>query len=142
MINPDDLNLIDPDLLPPQIRQLVQIIGLPDTFKLLEARGGTLLRVPVKPEGTIMQGMISHEAATRLCEAWGNRVISLPKADKVTKQLRNIAIYQSRKTMSLTQVAQKFDLTRRHIINLSHNNDDNPSMDLFDSPPLDNKSHS
>ena len=53
-----DLNLVDPNLLPPQMRRLVEIIGLPETLALLEARGGTFIHVPHQADADTVLGAI------------------------------------------------------------------------------------
>lgn len=125
----EDLHLVDPNLLPPQIRFYINIIGLPDTLKLLQRKGGTFLRIPLEAKNTLLEDILGNESASKLCEVIGGEIKELPKADKILIQIRNHAIRNARKNMSLTQVALKFNLTRRHVINLTP--DEEPIDDLF-----------
>lgn len=118
-INPDDLDLIDPSLLPPQMRQLVSIVGLPDTVKLLQARGGTFFRFPLKAQHSLLEEIVGLEPAKLLSDKLGGKVWELPKCDKILIKIRNIAIQKARQTHSASEVARMFDLTRRHVINVS-----------------------
>jgi len=130
-IEHEDLELVDPKLLPPQIRFYINVIGLPDTLKLLQKKGGTFLRVPLSAKGTQLEQLIGYDAANKLCEAIAGEIKELPKADKILTQLRNHAINEARKTMSASQVALKFNLTRRHTINLTNEEPEDQNGDLF-----------
>lgn len=130
-IEHEDLELVDPKLLPPQIRFYINVIGLPDTLKLLQSKGGTFLRVPLSANGTELEKILGYNSANKLCEVIGGEIKELPKADKILMQLRDRAINEARKTMSASQAALKFNLTRRHIINLTNEDAENPNGDLF-----------
>ncbi len=130
-ITHEDLNLVNPNLLPPQIRAFIQIIGLPDTIILLESKGGTFIRIPFEAKGSQLESIIGLSAANKLCEVMGGQKKELPKPDKILTQLRNHAIRNARKNMSASQVALKFNLTRRHVINLTPDDIENPTDDLF-----------
>ncbi len=134
-IKPDDLNLVDPDLLPPQIRQLVQIIGLPATIVLLDHHGGTLLRIPMNSDDSRSQlgDIVGIDAAKKLCAAKGGKRLELPKADKIIIQIRNHAIHKARETMSANDAAKYFNLSRRQIINITSDDNENPTACLFDN---------
>jgi len=130
-IQHEDLELVDPKLLPPQIRFYINVIGLPDTLKLLQRKGGTFFRFPLSAKGTQLEKIVGYDAANKLCEVIGGEIKELPKADKILMQLRDLAINEARKTMSASQAALKFNLTRRHIINVTNEESDNPNGDLF-----------
>lgn len=128
-----DLDLVNPDLLPPLMRNLVRLIGLPETLRLLEARGGIPTYIPAHPDqSTELKAVLSAAALEALArsEYAGHRV-ELPKPDKVIAQLRNHAIRNARTQMSAAQVARTFGLTRRHVINLSASDAEDPTLDLF-----------
>lgn len=127
----EDLELVDPKLLPPQIRAFIQIIGLPDTITLLENKGGTFIRIPFEAKGSQLENIVGYASASKLCEAMGGEKKELPKSDKILTQLRNHAIRNARKSMSASEVALKFNLTRRHVINLTPDESENPTDDIF-----------
>lgn len=129
---PDNgLEAVDVALLPPQMRRLVQLIGLPDTLTLLRARGGTEFRIPVDPHGSLLAELIGLESAAILCREMPGQTLDLPKHDKIALQIRNQAIRNARRHQSASQVARQFGLTRRHIVNLTSDEDDE-QLDMFD----------
>ena len=128
----DSLELVDTDLLPPQMRQYVQVIGLTDTFKLLQARGGTIFRFPVNAKDSLLADIIGLESAIKLCAVLGGEVKELPKVDKILLQIRNHAVRNARKYMSAAEASRKFNLSRRQIINISPEPGD-LNGDLFES---------
>lgn len=128
-----DLSTIDPDILPPQIRQLVALIGLPETFKLLQAKGGTQLRIPkLASRAEVLPEFLQDQSVELLCQAWAGKVIDVPKVDKILLQIRNQAIIQARSSQSANQLARSFDLTRRQIINIYKSPEDYNQVDMFE----------
>lgn len=128
-----DLSTIDPDTLPPQIRQLVVLIGLPETFKLLQAKGGTQLRIPkMANRAEVLPEILQAESVDLLCKAWAGKVMDVPKVDKILLQIRNQVITKARATQSASQLARSFDLTRRQIINICKLPEDYNQVDMFD----------
>ena len=130
----EKLSDINIDILPPQLRLLIDIIGLCESFRLLEKRGGTPLFICENPEkANVFKNIISDEAIIKLCTRLGPSTIELPKPDKITKQLRNMAIRADSKTMNNVQLARKYNKTRKYIINiLKQDKEDDPTPDLFD----------
>ncbi|NOR70000.1 MAG: hypothetical protein GQ532_09970 [Methylomarinum sp.] len=127
------LSNIDPDTLPPQIRQLVALIGLPETFKLLQAKGGTQLRIPkIANRAEVLPEILQDESVDLLCKAWSGKVFDVPKVDKILLQIRNQVISKARATQSASQLARSFDLTRRQIINICKLPEDYNQVDMFD----------
>jgi hypothetical protein len=127
------LNQINADLLPPQARKLVRLIGMAQTLKLLELRGGITLRIPVKAEDSdVLLAILPLAAVQKLSESMPGQRLELPKCDKIIKQLRNLAIRQARAQHSASQLATAYGLTRRHIINLTRPLPDDSQADLFE----------
>lgn len=131
-IDQSQLDLIDPKLLPPQMRLLVYAVGLPDTVKLLQARGGTFFRFPLKARDSLLADLIGLVPASKLCAELGGKTWELPKCDKILNKIRNIAIQKARETHSASEVARMFDLTRRHIINITPRPELKVMDDFFD----------
>jgi hypothetical protein len=128
-----DLDLVNPDLLPPIIRRCVRRIGLPETIKLLEARGGLPTRMPYDyRQCIVLKGVLTVESLIALAKEFKGQRIDLPKPDKILTQLRNIGIFAARQHMSAAQVAREFGLTRRHVFNLPSPKKSDPTGDLFD----------
>ncbi|MGR9014154.1 MAG: Mor transcription activator family protein [Gammaproteobacteria bacterium] len=132
-ISEADLDAVNADLLPPQARQLVRLIGLPNALKILEARGGITLRIPVNAqEAVVLKEIVPIEAIIALCQALGGQRLELPKLDKIVLQIRNQAMQQERKTLSAPQVARRYGLTRRQVINICRPVEDDRQADLFE----------
>lgn len=134
-MNDNALQFVDVCLLPPQIRFLVELIGLPDTFKLLKAKGGHRILIPTgKQETSLLNDIISDEAVKILCNSkYSGRRLTLPKADKVLDQIRNLHIKSSKGSITKSELAHQYDLTQRHIQRLrNEDQDNNPTLDMFD----------
>ena len=126
----DDLDHVNADLLPPQARQLVRHIGLANTLKLLERRGGTTLQVPyISEDSAVLAGVLPPDAVIAVCRAFPGQRLELPKCDKILKQIRDHAIKNERKQATAPSLAIKYGLTRLQIINICHNIDDNDLQD-------------
>lgn len=138
----DKLDLVDPDLLPPQIRCLVKLIGMSDTLALLRARGGRPTYIPASPDPTsALAAVVNREALAILCEHYGPDTIDLPKADKVLKQLRNHYVIEATRqgAKSGRKLAAELNLSWRMIkkIKAQAREADDRTGDLFalDNPP-------
>lgn len=128
-----DLDAVNADLLPPQARQLVRLIGMPHTLTLLEKRGGMTLRIPIDPDKcVVLKAILPMEAIAKLCAEMPGKRLELPKIDKIVKQIRNLAINNERKLFSAPAVAQRHGLSRRQVINISKDQKDNRQRDLLD----------
>ncbi len=136
-----DLELIDESLLPPQIRMIARVIGLPETLRLIDARGGNRVRIPMRPERCqVLREVLSQSALAALAEAFGGKCLELPKKDKFILQIRNHAIRNARQQQTVSQIAREYNLTRRHVFNLTADIDAdaaNTTGDLFDERASD-----
>lgn len=113
-----DLALIDADLLPPQIRELVRLIGLPETLRLLDARGGLPTYIPRRADGpTDLEEILTRDAIRQLAGQWPGERIDVPKADKIRAQVRNQYINESlsRGLKSGPQLARELGLSYRWV---------------------------
>lgn len=120
---------VDPRLLPPVMRQLIAVIGMEATIRLLRARGGQRVHVP-ESRSKLLTDIVGAESARQLCERFGGQELDLPKYDKVAQQLRDVAIRAERPGASLNELAARHDLTRRHIQNILRDNESS-DPDLF-----------
>jgi hypothetical protein len=132
----DELDNIDVRLLPPQMRFLVEIIGLPETIVLLKNKGGMLLQIP-KGERDVesydLYEILSAESIQKLCASrFADERVTLPKVDKILDQIRNIEIRNSKPTTTRAQLAKKYNLSFRQIQRLWNTAVDNSNLDLFD----------
>ncbi|MEM7251283.1 MAG: Mor transcription activator family protein [Pseudomonadota bacterium] len=127
----NDLELFDLRRLPASVRELVELLGVPETVKLLRTFGGANLYVPKRVSQRMrLLSSVSREAAEQLCAVFGGEVIELPKADHFTRQLRDREIVRhSAAGASRAELAAKFGLSRRQIGNIRRSysiEDDSP----------------
>lgn len=128
-----ELESVNADLLPPQMRQFVRLIGMAHTLTLLEKRGGVTLRIPVNAhEAVVLKEILPLEAIVKLCEAMPGQRLELPKIDKIVKQIRNRVMTNERKHYSAASVALRHNLSRRQVINICKPAADDGQADLFD----------
>lgn len=128
-----DLSSVDVDQLPPQLRQLIRLIGIADTWLLLRERGGTTLQVPVRAERSALIDIISANALALLCKEFGGTRLELPVCDSIMRQVRNQQILSDRaQGMSYPALATLYGLTRRQVINICGSGlEENPTLSLF-----------
>lgn len=111
------LKLIKTHSLPPQTKAFVALIGLAETIKLLQARGGSPLYIPKLSDKTrTLPEILQPDSIKKLAtSAMAGHIIDLPKADKLLQQLRNLDIISQRGIKSRRELAKEFNLTTRHI---------------------------
>ncbi len=113
----ESLEQINTELLPPQARRLIKIIGLQQTIQLLKERGGTAIFIPESHNGSVLLKILSKELLSKLCSSeMGGRHVDLPTMDKISIQLRNIRIKQKRANgASFPSLAKEYKLSRKWI---------------------------
>lgn len=131
----DNLELVNPALLPPRIRELVAIIGLPETLVLLQHCGGVPCHIPSTTDRSHLKHVLQPASMAALADSrLAGRVIEMPKPDKILTQIRNLAVRAKVQQVGKLRTAREFRLSRRHVINLCRDADDDPMLDLFGEP--------
>jgi len=130
---------IDEKLLSPLTRIFAQAIGLPQTLALIKARGGTQIRIPVEPElSSELSKIITRESIAKLSARYGGQRFDLPKDDRATRQIRDMAIRKGFKTKTAPMLALEYGLSRKQIFNICKDvKRESPNLELF---PLDTAS--
>jgi len=92
---PDSTDLEVLDLLPDELRQIAEEIGVDAALKLVSARGGVCLYVPMvmTPDHPIAR-LIGMEAARKLSKRYQGERIEIPRAVGWRRALRDVLIYQ------------------------------------------------
>lgn len=116
---PADYSL-DTSKLPERLNELINLIGLPETLKLLESKGGSACYIPksVKPHCPLLK-IISFESIAKLSAEYCGESIDLPKADHINRQIRDREII--RKSIlgaSRNELVNQYNLSRRQIGNI------------------------
>lgn len=113
---------LDERILPKQVRDIGQVIGLPATLKLVDSYKGTRVFVPsvFKPDHVLCK-LIGHEPFIQLIEIYAADYLEIPKCDNALRLARNNIITSSDKSQA--QLARDWDLTERQIRNIQKNAD-------------------
>ena len=107
---------VDPRLLPPQLRELVRLNGLPHTLRLVEARGGAPLYVGLSVEGAgVLRELLPAAAVAALVAHYAGHTLRLPKPDKITQQLRDRAIRAAHGRATKRELATLYGLTTERV---------------------------
>jgi len=107
---------IESRYLPPILRDITELIGLPATLALVRHAGGTRLYVPVKydPDHPLAK-VLGHAAAVALIERHRGEYIDLPKGEIAIKAARDQQIRADRHVYTHAQQAIRWGLTDRQI---------------------------
>ncbi|MDX8386392.1 MAG: Mor transcription activator family protein [Gallionella sp.] len=105
------------ELLPQMLQDLVAMITLPATMKIVEARGGTALYVPVRHlrDEHYLVKLIGREAAEILQHEYHGEELSIPTALKALRAIRNNEIRAKRRYMSQSMLAREYRMSGRNI---------------------------
>lgn len=131
-IDPAALGLVDARWLPPTIKRLVAVLGLESTVRLLQARGGTDLALPLGEHRSCradaaLRSILEAPQIEALYAEFGDgrKEMTLPKVDKIVMQLRNHAIRRLHRQdgLSMARIALRFGLTERQVWNILHAGD-------------------
>lgn len=107
---------LDLDLLEPLLRQLVELIGLPATMRIVEAYGGRLLNIPRKADkNEALVALIGIDKAAILGRALGPDRRLIAKAGAALMAVRDRQILADLQTKSVRQVARAYRLGERRV---------------------------
>lgn len=110
------MNDIDLNLLPGELREIAQIIGIPATMALVEQYGGVGLYVPKElREDHPLIALIGAENAQKLSQHYPGDEIEIGKAEAALREIRNQEIRSQYPYLSQRQLALKYKTTERNI---------------------------
>ena len=124
---------IEQRYLPPLLRTIAEIIGLPATLTLVRAYGGTRLYVPNRfdPDHPIVK-LIGHELAARFFTAYRGEQIDVPKGEVAVKAARDRRIRAARADgQTHARLAIRYGLSERQIRNIVGPEEDDRQVALF-----------
>jgi Mor family transcriptional regulator len=125
---------INVSLLPYILQDLVALIGLPATMKLVEQYGGIRLYVPKNDmaDNHELVKLIGREAAQQLQNEYaGESHFDIPLAMGAMRAVRNANIRTDRQEMSVSETARKYRTTERHIRFICNDMEDDRQVGLF-----------
>jgi Mor family transcriptional regulator len=103
--------------LPPTLRRIAEVAGVPAAVRLAEEYGGTRKYFPLNPaEGHELAEVLGLEAAVALAEHFGLEEVDVPRATAALRRLRDEEI-QHRLACgdSTNTVARAFGVSWRHV---------------------------
>lgn len=117
-MNVQDLTAYE-EYLPQSMREVVELIGVESTFKLIDRFSGiNELYIPerIKSSHPIAEA-VGYFNARKLSQNFGKTYINVPRAAAAMRALRNdmIRTEYSQGILSARQLAQKYSLTERWI---------------------------
>ncbi|TAN50877.1 MAG: hypothetical protein EPN21_07965 [Methylococcaceae bacterium] len=131
---PDNLPL---HLLPPTLRQIAELCGLPVLVKLVRRFGGSSLWIPQADHLTDspLLPLIGAEAAQRLAAAFGGRYLPIGKAHQAMLHIRDAQITYEHYQLgySVVRLARRWWLSDRQIRTIVGKTPlpASPQLDLF-----------
>jgi hypothetical protein len=110
---------IDPSLLPPQIRELIRILGTEEALRLLRQWGGQRRWVPAQADlaSDQLRSMLSAQGLAALCVSrFGGVSTDWTKADKVLMQAIHAGMRADRAAgATANEVASRYGYTTRSV---------------------------
>lgn len=105
------------DHLPESARDLIDIIGLANTLKIIEARGGLEISIPiVVTHNHWLVELIGYESLQKLSEQCSGLKIDVPRCVAAMRAVQYQEIYDSRRNgISTNALAQAHGYTARGI---------------------------
>lgn len=90
--NTTNSNVIDK--LPPIVHELIDVLGMCDTERLISVCGGLSVKIPTEgyhnnPRLSAIEGCIGYEAMEKLMFYFGGDIIYIPRNSMALKSLRN-----------------------------------------------------
>lgn len=109
--------------------EIEEIIGLDLALKLLKAKGGQTIQIPVRAQGTELARIIGCEACERLAKDYGAGRLPLPMAaqkgsERDRRERREKAERMLRDGASIAEVARACELHERTVQNYRARLDD------------------
>lgn len=83
------------DHLPRTARDLVDLIGLPATLRLIEARGGQMITVPKRKRRAgeelfeQLVALVGPEPAEKICQRYGGEYLTVPSCKRAAHAVRD-----------------------------------------------------
>lgn len=110
------MNDIDLNLLPGELREIAQLIGIPATMALAGKYGGVGLYVPkeLRADHPLI-ALIGAENAQKLSQHYPGDEIEIGKAEAALREIRNQEIRSLYPKLSQRALALKYKTTERNI---------------------------
>lgn len=118
--------------LPESLREIIELIGLPATLKLVARWGGVRLYVPEKVYADhVLARTVGLDNAAALCEVFARCELIVPKCDAALGRIRDRQIrhrFQA-EGWPAHRLARHYHLTERHVYRILAQTDVAPDAD-------------
>lgn len=108
---------LEHDYLPPQLREIAELIGLAAATELVSAYGGTRLYIPSQPgPDHVFVRTFGAAAADRLARARGGTYIDVPRCVASVRAARDRAIvHDGMAGATQRELARRYGMTERNV---------------------------
>jgi hypothetical protein len=108
------------DDLPDSLRDIVELIGLPATLKIVEHLGGSCIDVPAKyRDDFLLVRIVGHQAAAKVVAYYAGERIYIAKADDALRAQRDAEIVDRYEGgASMLALALEHHLSTRQVWNI------------------------
>jgi len=133
---------IQPENLPPAMRELIDVIGLVSAIKLIMSFGGQKLYISGKLSDNLISYVIGEAEYQKLWEIYRSDTLIIPKSDALIQRLAHIQVrILSQQGKTSAEIAQMLGYTQRHVFRILSNRyqhlydedwgETQPNLDLF-----------
>jgi hypothetical protein len=135
-----DFQLTD-EALPASLRELVRVLGLAGTLRLLAMAQGGRVSVPKKPrEDDARRAALGEETYAKLIAGYGGETMDVPKADAFLRQIRHEQVRFYREAgLTMDEIATQTGYSKRWVVDIlgGHADErDTQTMDMFEPAQL------
>jgi hypothetical protein len=130
-----DFQLTD-EALPASLRELVRVLGLAGTLRLLAMAQGGRVSVPKKPrEDDARRAALGEETYAKLIAGYGGETVDVPKADAFLRQIRHEQVRFYREAgLTMDEIATQTGYSKRWVVDIlgGHADErDTQTIDMF-----------
>lgn len=115
------------------LTELVNLIGLPATLRLVEKFGGTTIYVPhqsrVKLHSAVAQ-VVGTDAVRQLATVWPQAHVVVPRGAAYVRHQRDMAVLADAEKFSVARLARKYETTERNIYRILERGAQQPPLGL------------
>lgn len=118
------MNDIALEELPELAKEMVSVIGVEDTIRMVKVYGGMTIafsderRPDVGSRRDIIERLIGKKKATAFFRHFANRVLYVPRCVSAINRVRNRQVCTDAASLSVPELAMKYQLSERMIWNI------------------------
>lgn len=125
---------LPPAMIPPRLHEIAEFCGQKTAWLLLQHFPGVHLHVPKRPSPEHkLAEILGMLAFSKLCEQYGNELLTIPRAAAAIRAARNqriLADFAAGKSQAA--IAIQYGLTERQVNTICNSVMLSPNLDIFD----------